>query len=71
MKRLKNYQKVYSDNTLKSLTKSELIEIIRIYEHNIDVLCDTEIVLKKTLIRCSCKLDEFIDLVRFINHEIN
>ena len=38
MKYLKNYQPTYSDSYLMSMTKKELIEQIRILEHNIDVL---------------------------------
>ena len=38
MKHLKNYQPSYSDSYLMSLTKRQLIEQIRILEHNIDVI---------------------------------
>ena len=38
MKYLKNYQQTYSDSYLMSMTKKELIEQIRILEHNIDVI---------------------------------
>ena len=38
MKYLKNYQPIYTDNYLMSMTKKQLIEQIRILEHNIDVL---------------------------------
>lgn len=34
---LKNYQPSYSDSYLMSMTKKQLIEHIRILEHNIDV----------------------------------
>lgn len=37
MKYLKNYQPTYSDSYLMSMTKKQLIEHIRILEHNIDV----------------------------------
>lgn len=37
MNRLKNHQPSYSDSYLMSLTKKQLIEHIRILEHNIDV----------------------------------
>ena len=35
---LKNYQPSYSDSYLMSMTKKQLIEQIRILEHNIDVV---------------------------------
>ena len=38
MKYLKNYQPTYTDNYLMSMTKKQLIEQIRILEHNIDAL---------------------------------
>ena len=38
MKYLKNYQPTYSDSYLMSMTKKQLIEQIRILEHNIDAL---------------------------------
>ena len=38
LKYLKNYQPTYSDSYLMSMTKKELVEQIRILEHNIDVL---------------------------------
>ena len=38
LKYLKNYQPSYSDSYLMSMTKKQLIEQIRILEHNIDVL---------------------------------
>ena len=38
LKYLKNYQPTYSDNYLMSMTNKELVEQIRILEHNIDVL---------------------------------
>lgn len=38
LKYLKNYQPTYSDSYLMSMTKKQLIEQIRILEHNIDVL---------------------------------
>ena len=38
MKYLKNYQPTYTNSYLMSMTKKELIEQIRILEHNIDVL---------------------------------
>lgn len=38
MKYLKNYQPSYSDSYLMSMTKKQLIEQIRILEHNIDVV---------------------------------
>lgn len=37
MNYLKNYQPSYSDSYLMSMTKKQLIEHIRILEHNIDV----------------------------------
>lgn len=37
LKYLKNYQPTYSDSYLMSMTKKQLIEHIRILEHNIDV----------------------------------
>lgn len=37
MKKLKNYQPSYSASYLMTLTKMELIEQIRILEHNINV----------------------------------
>ncbi len=37
MNRLKNHQPSYSDSYLMSMTKKQLIEHIRILEHNIDV----------------------------------
>lgn len=37
MNYLKNHQPSYSDSYLMSLTKKQLIEHIRILEHNIDV----------------------------------
>lgn len=37
MNYLKNYQPSYSDSYLISMTKKQLIEHIRILEHNIDV----------------------------------
>jgi hypothetical protein len=37
MNHLKNYQPSYSDSYLMSMTKKQLIEHIRILEHNIDV----------------------------------
>lgn len=37
MKKLKNYQPSYSASYLMALTKVELIEHIRILEHNINV----------------------------------
>ena len=37
MKYLKNHQPSYSDNYLMLMTKKQLIEHIRILEHNIDV----------------------------------
>lgn len=37
MNRLKNYQPSYSESSLMALTKVELIEHIRILEHNINV----------------------------------
>ena len=45
LKYLKNYQPTYSDNYLMSMTKKQLIEQIRILEHNIDVVqeqCDNQ-----------------------------
>lgn len=45
MKYLKNYQPTYSDSYLMSMTKKQLIEQIRILEHNIDVVqeqCDNQ-----------------------------
>ena len=45
MKYLKNYQPTYSDNYLMSMTKKQLIEQIRLLEHNIDVIqeqCDNQ-----------------------------
>ena len=38
LKYLKNYQPTYTDSYLMSMTKKELIEQIRILEHNIDAL---------------------------------
>lgn len=38
MNYLKNYQPSYSDSYLMSMTKKQLIEHIRILEHNIDVV---------------------------------
>lgn len=38
MKYLKNHQPSYSDSYLMSMTKKQLIEQIRILEHNIDVI---------------------------------
>ena len=38
MNYLKNHQPSYSDSYLMSMTKKQLIEFIRILEHNIDVL---------------------------------
>ena len=38
MKYLKNYQPSYSDSYLMSMTKKQLIEQIRILEHNINVI---------------------------------
>lgn len=38
LKYLKNYQPSYSDSYLMSMTKKQLIEQIRILEHNIDVI---------------------------------
>ena len=38
LKYLKNYQPTYTDNYLMSMTKKELIEQIRILEHNINVI---------------------------------
>lgn len=38
LKYLKNYQPTYADSYLMSMTKKQLIEQIRILEHNIDVL---------------------------------
>ena len=38
MEHLKNHQPSYSDSYLMSMTKKQLIEQIRILEHNIDVL---------------------------------
>lgn len=45
LKYLKNYQPSYSDSYLMSMTKKQLIEQIRILEHNIDVVqeqCDNQ-----------------------------
>ena len=45
LKYLKNYQPTYSDSYLMSMTKKQLIEQIRILEHNIDVIqeqCDNQ-----------------------------
>ena len=45
LKYLKNYQPTYSDIYLMSMTKKQLIEQIRILEHNIDVVqeqCDNQ-----------------------------
>lgn len=45
LKYLKNYQPTYSDSYLMSMTKKQLIEQIRILEHNIDVVqeqCDNQ-----------------------------
>ena len=38
LKYLKNYQPSYSDSYLMSMTKKQLIEQIRILEHNINVI---------------------------------
>ena len=38
LEHLKNHQPSYSDSYLMSMTKKQLIEQIRILEHNIDVL---------------------------------
>ena len=38
LKYLKNYQPTYSDSYLMSMTKKQLIEQIRILEHNINVI---------------------------------
>lgn len=38
MNYLKNHQPSYSDSYLMSMTKKQLIEHIRILEHNIDVI---------------------------------
>ena len=38
MNYLKNHQPSYSDSYLMSMTKKQLIEHIRILEHNIDVV---------------------------------
>lgn len=45
MKRLRNHQKSYTDSTLSAMTKTQLIEHIRILEQNIDALqerCDNQ-----------------------------
>lgn len=45
LKYLKNHQPSYSDSYLMSMTKKQLIEQIRILEHNIDVVqeqCDNQ-----------------------------
>ena len=38
LKYLKNYQPSYSDSYLMSMTKKQLIEQIRILEHNVNVV---------------------------------
>ena len=38
MKYLKNYQLTYSDSYLMSMTKKQLIEQIRIFKHNVNVV---------------------------------
>ena len=38
LKYLKNYQPSYSDSYLMSMTKKQLIEQIRIFKHNVNVV---------------------------------
>ena len=38
LKYLKNYQLTYSDSYLMSMTKKQLIEQIRIFKHNVNVV---------------------------------
>lgn len=49
MEILKTYQKKYSDSYLLSMTKKDLIDMIRIYENTINNLCDEIELYKRRL----------------------
>lgn len=49
MERLKTYQKKYSDSYLLSMSKKDLISMIRVYENTIDNLCDDVELYKRRL----------------------
>lgn len=49
VERLKTYQKKYSDSYLLSMSKKDLINMIRVYENTINNLCDDVELYKRRL----------------------
>lgn len=67
MNHLKNHQPSYSDSYLMSMTKKQLIEHIRILEHNIDVVQEQSENQYRLLSRVSD--DEINRIIKEIEHD--
>jgi hypothetical protein len=67
MNNLKNYQPSYSDSYLMSMTKKQLIEHIRILEHNIDVANEQSENQYRLLSRVSD--DEINRIIKEVEHD--